>query len=179
MAKKSDNGLSLKEELFVAAYVDNYKFDAAKAYRAAFPGVADTSARTHGAIYRHKPHVDAAIRAAIKAMAGDKVSLAQRVVEEHQKIAFANPTDVLQKMNTHGLEIKSLEDIPEEVRPLIKSFKKTEHGLALEFYDKQKSLAELARILGMNDDNGQSFGGKYEDLVSQIRAIETVEKGQS
>jgi hypothetical protein len=122
--------------------------------------------------------VDAAIRRAIQALAADKVSLARRVVEEHQKIAFANPTDVLEKMNTHGLQIKSLEDIPAEVKPLIKSFRKTEHGLTLEFYDKQKSLTELARILGLNDDSGQSFGGKYEDLVTQIRVIEKVEAAE-
>ncbi len=69
----------------------------------------------------------------------------KEVISEYAKVAFV---DIADCFDSEGM-VKNIHDIPEEVRRSISSYKHTEDGIEVKFWNKTNALDSLAKILGM------------------------------
>ncbi len=171
-------GLTPAQETFVVHYCSDYTFNATRAYQEVFdPSTNSNVAGVEGCKLLRKPNIRKAVSIQMEMQLEDKDALAKRIIDEHSKIAFAHSSMIMDGVSSFGYVVKNLEDIPAEYHAAIAGFKKTAEGLLeVKFYDKQKSLDSLARILGMFDDAAAKVGEKYEDLIARARASKTTER---
>jgi len=171
-------GLNPQMERFVITYCADYTFNATRAYMETYdnemePSVAASCASKLLRIAK----VREAVRRQMEHQLEDKDILARRIIDEHSKIAFAHSAMIMDSISSFGYVVKDFAEIPDEYKAAIAGFKKTETGLLeVKFYDKQKSLDSLARILGMFDDAAAKVGEKYEDLIARARASKQNER---
>lgn len=175
-------GLDLKTQMehFVVAYCAGFRYNPTEAYKEAYnqPDMDDKVACSAGNRLLRTVAIREAVKRQVEYQLKDKDELAKRIVDEHAKLAFSDHTGIIGEMTSFGYVVKSLDDIPEHQRATIQSVEKAENGLLkVRFYDKQKALDALARILGMNDDNSKDIGGKYEALVSSYHKAKGDKKG--
>jgi len=173
-------GLTPAQEAFVVHYCSDYTFNATRAYVDAFNLDIDNdygSAGTLASRLLKKVEIRKAVQIQMELQLEDKDALAKRIIDEHSKIAFAHSSMIMDGVSSFGYVVKDLSEIPAEYHAAIAGFKKTAEGLLeVKFYDKQKSLDSLARILGMFDDAAAKVGEKYEDLIARARASKTTER---
>ena len=164
--------LPLQHESFVVAYCSDYTFNGTRAYQdIVAPDMDNNSAAASASRLLRSVNVRKAVSIQMEWQLRDTDALARRIIDEHSKIAFAHSSMIMDGINSFGYIVKDFADIPDEYKAAIAGFKKTETGmLEVKFYDKQKSLDSLARILGMFDDGAARTGEKYEDLVKRARA---------
>lgn len=165
-------GLTLAQEAFVVGYCSDYTFNGTRAYQDVFaPDMDSNSAGASASRLLRNANIRKAVSIQMEWQLRDTDALARRIIDEHSKIAFAHSSMIMDGINSFGYIVKDFADIPDEYKAAIAGFKKTETGmLEVKFYDKQKSLDSLARILGMFDDGAARTGEKYEDLVKRARA---------
>lgn len=93
-----------------------------------------------------------------KELRSDEGAIADRVVEELRKVAFASFGDVAEVIDVQNW----LEGIPMEDLPAVASIKVKPVSSGMErdirMYDKLKALEMLAKILGMYDDEARAEG---------------------
>lgn len=140
--------LTAKEKQFVDAYMSNGG-DGAAAARTA--GYSPRTAKQHAHELLKKPKVAQAIRRRQKS-AGDKAQVdAERVIAEFAKIGMATLKDATAWDATSVTPIPS-DEIPDEVAAAIASVEQTATGVKVKMHDKLSALANLARCLGIYDD---------------------------
>ena len=82
----------------------------------------------------------------------------ERLQDEICRIAFANPFELIKDLSATGvIKIKSLQDIPNRLKPAVKSIKKVKGGgVEITFHDKIGALEMLAKHFGFFEkDNKQ------------------------
>lgn len=81
----------------------------------------------------------------------------ERVRDEIARVAFANPFEVIDSLSETGkVTLKTLQDIPNRIKPAVKGVKKTKEGFELLFHDKMAALEMLAKHFGFFEkDNEQ------------------------
>jgi len=167
-------GLDLNPQMerFVVAYCSDYTFNATRAYKEVYDNeMEDRVASAAASRLLRNVNVRKAVSIQMELQLEDKDALAKRIIDEHSKIAFAHSSMIMDGVSSFGYVVKDLSEIPAEYHAAIAGFKKTAEGLLeVKFYDKQKSLDSLARILGMFDDAAAKVGEKYEDLIARARA---------
>jgi hypothetical protein len=168
------DGLDLNPQMerFVISYCADYTFNATRAYKEVYDNEMESGVAASAASRLLRGvNVREAVRRQMERQLEDKDALARRIIDEHSKIAFAHSAMIMDGISSFGYVVKDFADIPDEYKAAIAGFKKTETGLLeVKFYDKQKSLDSLARILGMFDDAAAKVGEKYEDLIARARA---------
>jgi hypothetical protein len=168
-------GLNLKPEHqeFVILYCYDLRFNVTRAYIEAVAKDKDMKpdvAAVCGCQLLKEPKVKKAVEIEMERKLSDRDYLAKRIIEEHSSIAFALIDMVHDGVSTFGYTVKSMDEVPKNYRAAIRGFKKTGDGLLeVMFYDKQKSLDSLSRMLGMFDDNSRRVGEKYEDMIQEMR----------
>lgn len=171
-------GLTPAQEAFVVCYCSDYVFNATRAYKEVYDNeMEDTVAAAAASRLLRNVNVRKAVQVQMGHQLEDKDALARRIIDEHSKIAFAHSAMIMDGISSFGYVVKDFSEIPDEYKAAIAGFKKTAEGLLeVKFYDKQKSLDSLARILGMFDDAAAKVGEKYEDLIARARASKQSEK---
>lgn len=76
----------------------------------------------------------------------------ERIVEELEKIAFSDVTDVLE-IRGRRVIVKDTRNLPREVTGAIAGIKKTKAGIEVRFHNKAAALDALARHKGMYREN--------------------------
>ncbi len=159
--------LSARQALFVQEYlIDLNAKDAV--IRAGF---VKNGAKQAGYALLQKPHVQAAITAAmagrVKRMEIDQ----DEVLREIYRLGFSNIADYIE-WGPNGVALKPSADMSEEaLRCILEvSENKTEKGSTLKFklHDKKGSLELLGRHLGIFTDINVRVGFRWEDALKDL-----------
>lgn len=166
-------GLKPQHQDFVILYCHDLRFNVSRAYIEAVAedkNMEITVASSCGCKLLNDAKIKKAVEIEMERKLADRDYLAKRIIEEHSSIAFALIDMVHDGVSTFGYTVKSMDEVPKNYRAAIRGFKKTGEGLLeVLFYDKQKSLDSLSRMLGMFDDNSRRVGEKYEDMIQEMR----------
>lgn len=158
MSKKADallNEVNDNQKAFCREYI--YDWNGSRAYKAAYPGVTDETARVNAS----RLLTNANIQAYIELIQKDLEKLAGisrlKVLQEHQKLAFSSIAHLHNTWVTR-VEFENLTDDQkasiEEISTQIKTSRNTDGTLEeneyvkIKLYSKQKSLDSINRMLG-------------------------------
>lgn len=165
--------LKVEHQEFVIAYCRDFRFNIPQAYIDAVAQDKDMDkavACAAGIRLLKDVKIRKAVESEMDRLLSDRDKLSRRIIEEHSAIAFAHSDMMHDGVSAFGYTVKSMDEVPLNYRAAIRGFKKTGEGLLeVLFYDKQKSLDSLARMLGMFDDNSRRVGDKYEDMIKRMR----------
>lgn len=155
MAKDADKkaGLNARRLAFCREYV----IDHIAAQAAIRAGYTEKSSRTTST----RLMANASIReeiARLEAQTNERLEItAERVRAEIAKIAFVDVSGIIDKFDGQKLIFKGLEEIPDNIKPAIKSIKQTSDGIAVELWSKERALDMLAKHVDLyNADNWSS-----------------------
>ena len=85
----------------------------------------------------------------------------QRVLEEHARIAFSDPADVM-SWSESGIDLIPSVDLPKEKRAIIKSLSQNVTGtgmsMKVEMHSKADALKEIAKLSGYYPETGTGEG---------------------
>lgn len=147
-----ENGLTQMQEMFCLEYVVDWDKKAAT-IRA---GYSEKSASTIARDLYKNPKCRARINELVEERTQEIKEMGNRVIQEIARLAFADPTSIIKKLNAKNYTVKRLEDIPEGLRVAIKSLRPTKEGIAVQFHEKTTALDMLARHIGLyKEDNAQ------------------------
>lgn len=143
-----DEGLT---ERFIEHYCSGpFKMNAERAAIAA--GVNPAEAQAVSWSFLNDTAVVMAIERRLYDKAFDADDLKKRIITEYSKIAFADTESIIANYD-------DIHDIPDAVRACVKKIKVTDKdGVEVEFYGKDKALADLTKFV-----TGAGFGGKDDD----------------
>lgn len=164
--------LTPKEERFCQEYV--LWLNATKA--AANAGYSEKSARVTGCRLLTKVNIQEHIKYLRDNLAETAGISALRVLNEHEKIAFADAG----QLRDGWLTLKEFENLTPEQKAIIQEVttKKTKYGIEykIRLYDKQKSLDSISRLLGFNAPEKAEITGKDgKDLMIEPITIEIID----
>lgn len=126
-------------------------------YLAAYPKVSDKSASVNASkLIRHNANVRAYIQSHYQEAFADNIASLTELKEQLTAIARADITDVARwdvSVDEEGNQvmvprIRRFEDVPQELRELVKSITYTKQGPKLEFYDKMQAIDKLIKMQG-------------------------------
>lgn len=175
-SKLEKSGLTPKQERFCYEYLAN-GFNATKAALKA--KYSERTAYAIGAENLKKPQIQARIQEMKDNLAETAGISALMILQEHMKIAQASQGQV----RDGWMKLKDFEELDEDVKASIqevttKEVKKqvqqgqkpeTEVYVRIKMYDKQKSLQEIANMLGFNAPKKQELtGADGSDLFMQL-----------
>lgn len=126
-------------------------------YQAAFPGCTKGTATVNSSrLVRHNPKVRAYLDAHNVEKLADNIASLDELKVSLTEMIRADITDIARWDTVYGEDggavpvpcIRKFEDVPPELRRLIKSITYTKQGPKIEYYDKQKAMDMLIRIQG-------------------------------
>lgn len=156
-----NRGLTLKQQLFVDAYLGEANGNATEAARIA--GYA--SPRIQGSENLTKPDIRAAIDSRLAQSAMSSAEVLARLSEH----ASGSIGDVITLTEDGGYKLDLLKAKASGKIKLIKKLSPTKDGIGIEMYDAQAALDKLGRHHGIFTDKANDpFGGrKPEDLTDE------------
>lgn len=173
--------LTEKHKLFVREYLKD--FNGTRAYKEVYK-CADDTARINASKLLTKSNIQDAIRKqADKRL--NKVEIGvEDVLNELKSIAFADRTKIssLQQYEEYNEEtgetrtrrnlyFATTDDLDDDTKKVIASYKYTQSGISVETYDKMKALELLGKYLGIfkeNVDVNVSTNQKFDEICGQI-----------
>lgn len=103
--------------------------------------------------------------------------IAAELIEKLRDFINTDPFAVVDALGPL-VTVKSLDEIPVQMRPCIKSIKTTSNGVEVTFYDKLKSIELLGKALGMFIEKTQSVSEEYEGIVERMERKRIEEKNE-
>lgn len=80
----------------------------------------------------------------------------EKITEELHHIAFSDFFDMVKSFDGKSFEFKTLEEMPEAMRKIVKTFKLSKNGIEITLYDKIAALEALGKHIGyFKKDNEQ------------------------
>lgn len=188
-----DARLNIRQMAFVREYV--LRGNAARAYRLA--GYSPDNADVHAAILLTRPNIQKAIREARAEIEKEYAVSRDRVIGEVARIAFANKLDCFE-VDENGNVVPDFKRLTRDKAAAIQEITVEEYmdgrgddaervkRTHVKLYDKQKALADLAKLMGYNEekDAGQHNApiefritvvnerGETVDLIEAPRVID-------
>lgn len=145
--------LSLQEEAFCLEYCKyfNGRQSAIKA------GYAEGNASKQAVEMLARPRIQGRIKELQEQRARQYDVTVERVIEEWSKIAFVDLTRLVAELGgtLQKVQVKTLHEIPVELRAAIKGIKPTKYGIEISFYEKTTALEALSRYLGIYGADNQ------------------------
>jgi len=158
--------LTEKERRFIDAYFTEPTAEAAY-IKAGYS--AKTAAQGVSRFLKH-PRIAAAIRKRQKVLASRNIATAERVIEEHAKIAFATITDVV-SWDAASVTVTASTDIKPEAAAAIAEVEMVDDGVKarvrVKMHGKTAALDALSRHFGIYNDKLRIDG----NLLDQVRAF--------
>jgi len=146
------NGLTERQEKFAVEYCICFN----KKEATIRAGYSKKSAATFGGELYNNPKIRNRIKEILQEQRKEYDVTVERVQKEIARIAFADPSELLESFGQGMLSFKSLEEIPKRLRVAIKSFKVTKDGITVTFHEKTAALEMLAKHFGyFEEDNEQ------------------------
>ena len=139
-----------------AVFIQEYLIDLNATQAALRAGYSEKSAHRIGQENIHKPAIRDAIQKAQDARAARTMVTQDRILQEIARVAFFDPRDLY---DDEG-RIKSIVDMPDDIRASIARMKMTDFGPEVFMHSKMDALEKLMKHNGMFEkDNAQSVGG--------------------
>jgi phage terminase small subunit len=134
-------------------FVDEYLIDLNGGRAAIRAGYSAVSAMSRAAIFLRQPDIAAAIERAMATRSLRTGITPARVLEEYARIAFADAR-LLREWGPHGVAVKDASALSDAASALIAAIEAPRHGggIRIALHDKNKALATLARILGLENE---------------------------
>lgn len=155
MAKEQkEQELTESQKVFCREWI--FDFNGSRAYKAAYPNSADTTARTEASKFLAKPHIKSYCKELQDNLAETAGISRLKVLQEHQKIAFSS----IAHLHNSWIERKefellsddqksSIESIETSVKRIVNDFEAFDvEYVKIKLYSKQKSLDSISRMLG-------------------------------
>ncbi len=157
-------------------FVEEYLIDLNATQAASRAGYKNTSAFKNAHRLLKKPHVRAALDAALEDRAERATIKSHQVVEELAHLAFANMADYVD-FSSRGVNVKDIAELPDGAARSIAevSESKTANGGTIKFklHDKLRALDALAKHLGLyRDQSGASATGENNNGASSLSETE-------
>ena len=159
------NNLNSKQSKFCREYVQN-GLNATQAYMKVYKSCKkESSARSRASKLLTNVNVQAYLSELTKKVEEKAEITVKDVVDELVAIAFADRTKItkVNTVNKKGEDGKSYkeqfvfiadtENLDEDIKKTIASYKKTKNGIAVETFDKMKALELLGKYFGMFKEN--------------------------
>jgi phage terminase small subunit len=150
--------LNFQQEIFCQEYVKDF----VGSHAAIRAGYSEHSARDIASGFLAQPHFRARVAELLKERRQEYPHTIDRMREEVQRIAFANPFELIKSLSSTGkLKVKTLRDIPNRLKPAVKSIKQLKDGVEITFHDKVAALEMLAKHFGffeMDNDQKKTTG---------------------
>lgn len=168
MAKKNENGLTDKHQVFADAYLVDPERNAARAYKVAHPRASAATAETNGPRLLKNPNVAAYLARHTRAATEQTGVTVERIMREIACVALSDPAAVLDE---DGRPLK-MRDMPDDVRRAIASYEVREYFddsdgekpkrvrvTKVRFWDKNRGLELAGKHLKMFTDRMETEGG--------------------
>ena len=150
-APAKNYNLSEKQQAFVSEYVKD--FNGTKAATRA--GYSENSAHVTASVLLSEPKVRAAVNDALNERKRLYPDVIQRIISELQKIAFANPVDML-SWDGEKFLVNGSDELTDEMRASISgiTFKPGKYGDTIDVkqYDKVRAIELLGKMVGAVTD---------------------------
>lgn len=149
-----NDDLTDKQKMFCLCYLQH--FNAAKAYRQAYPDASKQTAAVEGSRNLAKPSIKAELHRLKAEMQHDEFLTAKDIMREYKKQAFADITDFTEfgqkeieyDDGSKGMaSYVNLNDSADVDGTLIQEVKKGRDGVSVKLHDKQKALEMLLKYV--------------------------------
>ncbi len=163
MSKKTK--LTDAEEVFCQEYVNTLNLT--KAYQKAYPEATYSTARAQAIRVIGRNRVQLRISDLFE-QRKKKFKIDERsIIQKLLSIIDLDPVDIFNPDGT----VKSLSQIPKDLRKLIKQIKVTQQGTTIELTDRMDAITKLGQHLGMFGTLKQGESGKYLVRIYVVPAI--------
>lgn len=156
--KKEEPELTESQKVFCNEYI--FDFNGTRSYKAAYPNVVDTTARTEASKFLAKPHIREFIKNLQDNLAETAGISRLKVLREHEKLAFSS----IAHLHNTWIERKAFEELTNDEKACIAEISTQTRSIQIEgtdtpiqvefvkikLYDKQKSLDSINRMLGFD-----------------------------
>lgn len=163
--------LTPKQERFVAEYLVDLNATQA-AIRA---GYSEKTAEVIGYENLRKPQISREIAKRQKKLQSQLEITQKRVLEELAAIAFASGVDFVEVAGNGYVRIIPTEDLPDDKRRAVASYKEGQFGTEVKTYDKVRALELLGKHLGVFD-NGSGAASAPENNIFEVISESTREE---
>jgi len=160
-ANEEQKELTESQKVFCNEWI--FDFNGSRAYKVAFPGVADSTARTEASKLLTNPNIRAFTKVLQDNLAETSGISRLRVIREHERLAFSS----IAHLHNTWIERKEFENLTDDQKACISEIstqtrteienKGTDEEQAvsvdyvkIKLYDKQKSLDAINRMLGFD-----------------------------
>lgn len=172
--RRDTGSLSYQELIFAYEYVLN-RFNATKAYLAAYEGVKKHVAQTEGSILARSTKIRRFISQIIMKPVYDKYRISsQRILEELASVAFSNITDVVE-VEDGQLIPNDTTDNDERANAAISEISVIGGRVNFKMHDKTKALQLLGKYHGMEMEFNQIVMGLQQYGYQMVQDAETGE----
>jgi phage terminase small subunit len=187
MPRRREPGLSDAHRLFVAEYL--VCRNATRAYLKVYPEATYETAKVEGCRLLTKPNVRAEVKAATAALSRHARVSAERVVRAAALVAFADPLDLFEFDADGNARVRTLREMPAELRRAIASIKvkrvtgvpkrgkkgsqaaETVEVIEYKLNDRVAAINLLMKHLGLFEkDNRQKAVGTPADAAERLKA---------
>lgn len=171
--KNNDTKLNERQERFCECYVANGGRGIRAVWDAGYNPKNDANASSTAVLNLRKEPIKVRIRELMEIRREargfrDEIT-EERVKEEIGKLAFIDYSDLIEFFDGRSLKFRCLEEVPEKIRPAIKSIKITKDGVEVHVWDKLAALEMLAKNFNMYSAH-QAAGADKVPAFSAERA---------
>jgi phage terminase small subunit len=122
--------------------------------RAGYGGASRNAARANASALAKDPRITARVEYLRAEIAATHLQRRARVVEELERVAYADPRQVLD-WGPQGVTLKASEGLTDEAASAVQSVKETKDGVQITLHPKVPALAKLAEIYRLAEGPSQ------------------------